>query len=323
VTSEFERIAWVWCENASLPQQPANPPSVGVAMHPHLYGSPWLRWREGEMPDLAPYDALFLNLFHTADSTHAAQIHQRYPDKFLVAMPDANLDLTLMHPQWFNLWEQIAACDLIAGRTHEDCAVYSAFFNKPAVWMPSPIYPLAYFAQLRDTPKADFILTQDHAMHDGLFMQNVAALALIQRETGMKVVYAAARDQTERYAELAGLYAEFPGHVPFFDFIDLTARARVCVDMYTRHSFHRQALLCAAVGTPMVGSEYSSYTGHPQVDPFNPEQALATVERLLGNEDDYRETQQLGYEVVVESYGAEACRRRLRNLLETYVGVGA
>lgn len=312
----------VWGENISG-GQPANPPSVGVAMWKDVLPCDLLRWTPDNPPDFNRYDVYLVNIFQTDDSTHCEQIRRARPDALIVGMVDPKIDLVLLHPEWTGIWQQLSFCDVIGGRTPSDCAVYGAFFHKPTVWMPSPIHPLDYFAELRDTPKDDFILAQDHPMNPSPSAHNVAALAAIQRATGLDVIYAAARDWTPDLAKRAGLRATFAGHVPFFDFIGLTARARLMVDLYLFHSYGRQNVLAAAVGTPVVGSSYTLPTGHPQVDPLNPQQALKTARMLLDNPGVYRHYQQRGYEAVERDFGVDACRARVRQLIARYARAAA
>lgn len=313
--SEFERVAFVWGENASLPHQPANPPSVGVAMWKDVLPCDLLRWRADAMPDVCAYDVFLVNVFHTEDSTHIAQIRAARPDAFIVGMVDPTIDLVLLHPEWHNIWFQLSLCDLIGGRTHHDCAVYGTLLNKPTIWMPSPIHPLSFFAQYRETPKADYLLAQDHPMVPSPFAHTVAALAAIQRKTGLRIVYAAARAETPELAWMAGLDAEFVGHVPFPSFVEMTAQARLMIDPYFAHSYHRQAVLCAAVGTPLIGSTLTSYTGQVTCDPLRPDEVCRKALALLEDETHYHAVQEAGYALVEREFGVEAARERVRSIL--------
>jgi hypothetical protein len=313
--SDFSRVAFAW--GTAQGGTPAGPPSVSVSLWPHVLGIPMLRWGSPEdQPDLTPYDVFMVNLFPTSDGTHIEQIRRACPDATIIAMPDPSLDLVLMNMEWFPMIQQMALADIIGGRTQHDCQVYGALLNKPTFCLPSPIGPTEYYEPFRDLTKDDYILTLDHPMQPDMVAHNVAALAALQRENGCRVIYAAARVRTQHYAWLAGLKAEFLGHVPFMDFIEMTARARLCVDLYARHSYHRQAALCAMVGTPCVGSTWCSDFGQVQVDPFDTQTAVRAALNLLAHTELYETVRRRGFAAIEAGYSFEASRRRVQTLLD-------
>ena len=319
--ADFSRVAFVW--GTAQGGTPAGPPSVSVSLWPHVLDCPLLRWgtNDAALPcplDLSPYDVFLVNLFMTGDAHHIEQIRRARPDATIIAMPDPSLDLVLAHPDWMPLLRQMQQADVIAGRTVHDYEVYRALFaGKSCAYLPSPIGPTEYYMQWRDYQNEDYIVTQDHPLTPGAEAQNVAALALIQKATGMKVVYAAARNHTREYAEMAGLEAEWHGHINFFEFVELTARARLCVDIYARHSYHRQGVLCAMVGTPCVGSTWCGVTGHPQVNPMHPAQAEREALALLNDRRYYERVRQQGFRVVEANYTFDACRERLARVIDS------
>jgi hypothetical protein len=317
--SEFDRVAFVWgtMEGGGAPL--AEPPSISAAMWPHALGCDLLRWAPGQMPDISKYDLFLVNLFHTGDSTHITQIKQARPDAVVVAMPDPPVDMVLEHADWMRMWTQMAFADIIGGRTPYDNAVYGTFFNKPTVWLPSPAGPTEYFAQYRDVEKEDYIITLDR-WGSAMTGQNVAALAAIQRETGLRVIYARPHEHTKHLANLAGLKAEFrEPNIPWLEMIEVTAKARLCVDIYARHSYGRQGVLCALVGTPYVGSKWTNYTGLLGVDPFRPEESvdmwdsISTLKRPWA----YDRCRLEGFDIVDRVLSFEAARRRIRGLIDT------
>jgi hypothetical protein len=153
------------------------------------------------------------------------------------------------------------------------------------------------------------LLTLDHAFTPKNTYCNVAAVTAIQRETGIRVLYAAERDWTPSYAELAGLKCEFLGRVEFRAFVALTARARLCVDMYAAHSFGRQQALSAMVGTPIIGSSWCGDAPGALFSPFMPSDAVDEAITLLRNEGsyDHERTFQF-YEVAQFSFDASKAR---------------
>lgn len=313
--TDFSRVALVWGENVSEGDLPRSP-SVGVALWAEVLDCPVLRWEDGDMPDVSGYDVFLVNLFWTPDSTHIEQIRRAKPNAKIVAMPDPPVDMVLEHPEWTPMLCQMKHADVIGGRTAHDNNVYGALLNKPTFWMPSPIGRTEDFAPLRELPKEDYIITQDHGWGSSVTAQNVAALALIQRATGLKVIYAAAHEHTVKYAELAGLSATFiHERMDFWEFAQMTARARLCVDLYARHSYHRHAMVCAMVGTPLVGSEWGCMAGQQTVNPFNPYAAANIAQHLLRSEVFYETTRRAAWELVERLYGFEASKRRALKLV--------
>lgn len=315
---EFARVAFVWGDtecDAPL----AQPPSISAALWAHALGCDLLRWKPGEMPDISKYDLFLVNVFHTKGSTHVQQIKKKRPEAVVVAMADPPIDMVLERPDWLPMWAELGAADIIGGRTWHDCAVYGTFFAKPAVWMPSPAGPLDYFLPFRDLPKEDYIITLDR-WGSHTTGQNVAALAAIQRETGLRVVYARPHPHTKVLAGLAGLEAEWrEPNIPWLEMIEVTARARLCVDLYARHSYGRQGVLCALVGTPCVGSAWTNDAGQRTLSPFDPDLALDVALELLNDADLYAEYRQRGFVLVNRRYSFAEARLRVRDLLRLEV----
>lgn len=321
----LDNVIFVWGESQN-PASPAPPPTVSVSAWPFLFDKTWLRWNTfyGGSPTLefAPPEVIknasvaFVNLFWTADSIHISQIRAVNPDCYIVAMPDMVLDMVLTNPGWTNVWEQMAQADMIGGRTHADCDVYGTLLNKPTCYFPSPIGPTEFFLPYRDLPKEDYLLTLDHAFSPANTACNVAAVAAIQRETGIRVIYAAARDHTRHLADLAGLKAEWPGHVNWFEFVEMTAKARLCVDMYASHSYGRQQVLSAMVNTPCIGSNWCSDAPSVTVDPFDPREVVEWVKELFANEHGAKLVCQKQMALVERNFSFTASRARLLHLLE-------
>lgn len=317
--SDFSCLAFVWGENESSGELPRSP-SVGVALWPEVLGCDVLRWRPDEMPDVSKYSVFLVNIFHTADSTHIEQIRQRHPEAKITGMVDPPIDMVLEYGgAWMNIWRQLSMADVIGGRTAYDNQVYGALLGKPTVHLPSPIGKTEDYLPLRDLPKEDYIVTQDHGWGSAETAQNVAALALIQRATGLRVIYAAAHEYTKEYANLAGLRAEFyETRLPFWEFVTMTAKARLCVDMYARHSFGRHTAVCAMVGTPLVGSAWANagvWTPYLS-DPYYPEDALKWALVALNDSAEYERIRNAGFGLVESTLGFEASRGRMRGILE-------
>jgi hypothetical protein len=310
------KIGFVWGENQSAQYTKTN--SVSVALWSEVLGCEPMRWN-GTVPDLRGYQVLMVNLFHLSETRPIRDIKAGNPAIKVIVMPDPSLDLVLYHREWGHMFEEMALADLIGGRTPYDCEVYGALLNKPSAWLPSPIGPDEWFLPYREMAKEDYILALDHPLEPYASAHNVAALALIQRETGRRVLYADAREETKAYARLAGLEAEWTGRVAFGEFVEMTARARLCVDLYARHSYHRHGVLCAMVGTPCISSLWAGVTGHPECHPYRPEWALEIAARLLEHPEDYEEVRLRGFRVVEEEYSFRASRARIEALMERWI----
>lgn len=298
---------------------PGGTPAVSVSNWSAVLDKPWLRW-DTRHPDTIP-DAVrsakiaIVNLFHTDDSLHIEQIKQVNPSCYCIACPDACVDIILDRPDWVRMLYQMKMADAIGGRTHADCNTYGTLLDKPSFYLPSPIGPTDWFLPFREMEKEDYVLTLDHTMLPNNVGCNVAAVAALQRKTGCRVLYAAARDWTKEYADLAGLKAEWLGHVHFIQFVEITAKARLCVDMYTRHSYGRQQVLCAMVGTPIVGSIWCDDAPGSTKDPFDPERAASGGAGLLEYRSLYNGALAWQYDHV-DMFTFENCKHRLGNILE-------
>jgi len=320
---QLSDLALVWGEFVT--SGPGGPPTVSVSNWSTVLDLPWQRWdtrQPGTMPDaVRKARIVIVNLFHTTDSRHIEQIKAVNPTCYCIACPDACVDIVLTRPDWMFMLHQMSMADAIGGRTHADCNVYGELLNKPTFYLPSPIGDTEFFLPYRDLPKEDYILTLDHSIDiDNNTANNVAAVAAIQRKTGCRVLYAAQRDWTSDYARIAGLKAEFLGHVAWPYFVAITAKAQMCVDIYTRHSYGRQQVLCAMVGTPVISSEWCNDAPGLHIDPFDPAQASVMAE-LLSSNSYYGNAVAEQYRMV-EQFTFERSRQRVMDILE-HVGVKA
>lgn len=295
--------------------EPAAPPTVSVSAWPALLGTQWIR----DVRDERLYNAeiAFVNLFHTSDSIHIQRIKERNPACYVVAMPDAPVEVICANAEiWPNVFYQLSQADAIAGRTQADCDVYGALFNKPSYYFPSPIGPDDFFAPFWDTPKEDYVISLDHSFAIRNTTLNVAALAVLQRKTGCRIIYAAERDWTPFQAKLAGLDVEFRGYVNFFDFVELTAKAKLCVDMYAAHSYGRQAVLCGMVGTPCVTSFALEDAPGVHINEYTPYAAARQAQAMLDSETLWNHVRARSRAAVKTKFSFDACRRRAFGIIE-------
>jgi hypothetical protein len=306
--SEFKEVAFV---NKGAPDIRVTDRIIGVGAWPNALQCDRVKWEQEPPPEVRNYKLFLVNLF--PQSQHISHIRTLNPDAVIVAMPDPHLERSLRDGN-LTMLEEMKKADYIGGRTEADCQVYGHLLNKPSVWMPSPI-DIDYFVPLRDTPKEDFILTVDHRAEPNLTAQNVAAVAAVQRELGLKVVYCKPQGNTLAYARLAGLEADFRTKVPFSEFVHLIARAKFGIDMYAAHAQHRHGQAHAAIGTPLITSVWGNEFGHFVVDsPFSL-QAVDAAICLHTSAYAYEVHQHRGF-TRIEQYGFEAAKSRIRDFME-------
>lgn len=307
--SEFKEVAFV---NKGPPDIRVTDRIIGVGAWPNALQCDRLKWEQEPPAEMKNYRLFLVNLF--PQGKHISHIRALNPDAVIVAMPDPHLERSLRDGN-LTMLEEMQQADYIGGRTPYDCEVYGHLLNKPTRWMPSPI-DVESLKPLRDTPKEDFILTVDHRAEPNLTAQNVAAVAAIQRETGMKVIYCKPMGNTLAYARLAGLEADFRTKVPFGEFIHLIARAKFGIDMYAAHAQHRHGQACAAIGTPLVTSYWCNKTGHRAEMPFNTRAIFWAAKDLIEEDDHYQEMRKQGFRIVKDLYSFEAARSQVRAIRE-------
>lgn len=232
--------------------------------------------------DLAQYDVFFVNLFAGEMLIH--DIRKVKPSAFVVAIPDSYMDETFLNRHWAQeepFLQALSLADAI-GVVSESNAQFYSVFGKPILRIPMPIGTPGFLEQCRLLSKEDYILATDHGDRTvNATIQQVAALALIQRETGLPVKYVYPAAFTKHYAEHFGLRAEFltyqDGHAMWW----LVAKARLAVDLYARHGAGRHEIVCAAVGTPCIGSSMTGFKYSAKVDPWHIQNALERARWLL------------------------------------------
>lgn len=319
---DFADVAFVWCGDSwvNIGNRPGPDPAplCTVAAWPMALGCDVLGWDGGKASavpkaKLRQYRVLLVNLFDI--SRHVKQIRAAHPDAYIVAMPDPYLEIVL-YGDPPRILEQLAYADAIGGRTPHDVAVYGALFDKPAVWLPSPIGPAEAFRAAWGEAKRDVLIATEHHWQPNSSAATVAALAAIQRQNGAAVHFYGATSKTRRIAELAGLRAEWRERIPYPDMVRETARARWGVDLYAGHAQGRNLQTHAMVGTPVMGSRTNNPMGVEMADPYCPGEA---AERVLAAWDGpaYEERRQRAREYVEATYGFDASRRRLSAFLET------
>jgi hypothetical protein len=306
--SEFKEVAFV---NKGAPDIQVTERIIGVGAWSNALQCDRVKWEQKPPPEVRNYKLFLVNMFPR--SKHISHIRALNPDAVIVAMPDPHLERALRDGN-LSMLKEMQKADIIGGRTDYDCDVYGALLNKPTVHMPSPIDINALYP-LRDTAKEEFILTVDHRSEPNLTAQNVAAVAAIQREHGLKVVYCKPMGNTLAYAKLAGLEADFRTKVPFTEFVHLIARAKFGIDMYAAHANHRHAQAHAAIGTPLIGSSWCNPTATYTVAPFNTHHAVTRAYDLLNNRFSYEDARRIGFDVVQRLYSFESVREIVRHII--------
>jgi len=262
---------------------------------------------------------LIVNLF--GGMRHVTQIKAQHPAARVIALPDVcfNDVFRLEHPAGLLFLEQLQAADVIGYVSDSNRQFYGALVDKPLVYVPHAIGTDAYFETVRAFPKSDYLITLDHSEHTGqrpldYTVPNIAAVAAIQRETGIPVVYVNAGADTRAYAARIGLKADFLKYVPYADYVALAARARLGVDMFALHGFGRNEITLAYAGTPCIGSTYT-HGGLPELklDPWQPLAAVPLARRVLAAYEDWRAA---GIRHVEERYCFDAARAQLADMIK-------
>ncbi len=317
---DTSRIAFVWTGDPALTHIAAEPPTepkVGVTLWPALLPCDLMAWYAEPDADLAEriraHDVFLVNVFHsTRNIGHIRRVH---PRAFIIALPDPPIDAVLVS-HYYDMLRQMAMADVIAGRNPTDGALYGGMLAKPGGWLPDPIGPAEAFRRYWNLPKEDYLISVDHSIFR-VSLQNVAALAAVQRETGLPVRYWATYEHTHEYARIAGLEVTFHDEVTDYgQFCEHVARARLGVDMYPVHGLGRHGMTHAMVGTPAVVSAWCNPCGMVGADPLRPDQAVEWACELLANAQMYAEVRQKGFEACEALYGFDASRARMVAFLE-------
>lgn len=289
------KIAMVW--NIPTPSELVYGGHIGTHSLHCVVGIDAVWWRNGEpVPDLSQYDCLIIHLF--ADMQHVMQIRAAYPSKLLVALPDVAFDELFLNRDPAlegNFMAQLKAADVIGYVSESNRQFYSAF-DKPMVKIPMPIGTHEFFQAARLQPKEDFIISSDHSPRVVDYtIQNVAGLAMIQRKTGLKVLYCNPGKLTPLYAEQFGLKADFLPKLSYGDYVMLAARARLGVDLYARYGFGRNGLTLAYAGTLCLSSRMAdAWYGDGCIDPWYAIQAGEMACEILNYDAERTERVRIG-----------------------------
>jgi len=249
-------------------------------------------WGNDTTPDrgvLSRYDVFFVHLF--ADMSHITQIRELRPDAIIVAVPDAYMDDVFINrnpDEELHYLSQLQAADAI-GYVSESNRQFYSVFGKPMVKIPMPIGTEDFFAHVRNQQKEDFILAVDHGAHSvDCTVPNMAALRLIiNRHPGLKIVYFNPSRMAVQYAHAFGLDVIFLPKMDLMTLATAAGRARIGIDLYTRHGCGRHEMVMAYSGTPVVGSSWTG--GYPSLkhDPWYVNNAAEDAHRLLTDKSFY------------------------------------
>lgn len=284
-------------------------------------------WWMGDRPSasVGQYDCYIVHLF--VDMRHVEQIRVKQPDALIVVLPDAYFGevFTGCNPaQEQTFINQLKLADVIGYISESNRQFYSAW-GKPMVAFPMPIGTPEFFAEVRELPKEDFIITCDHSPRVIEYtIQNVAALALIQKHTGMRVAYYNPGPNTELYARELGLKAEFHPPAVYENYVRRAARARLGVDMYALHGFGRNELTLAYAGTPCVGSEYTDFRAQEySINPWWVKDVALRAGEMLADSRGAQLTIEWGIECVEKYHSFDSVREKMQRLLQELEAIHA
>jgi hypothetical protein len=275
------------------------------------------------------YDVWIVNLF--AHQNTVIAIKELYPEAKVIVRMDSPPE----HGQrldFSNAIRQVQAADLIADTTWTNASFYAGLLGKPYTSIPSPIGPTKWFEKKWNETRAawiavgdpitqdDFILTLDHIInsefHYDMALANVAAVTAIQRETGLKVVYASASEATKYYAKAVGLEAQFLPQIPFEDMLELAMKAVLSVDMYLMHTEGRHETAMAAIGLPTIAGDFTPHMNEVSGDPYDAMTAMRNANALLENRDFYKHTRQVSRDYWQSYRSDEAVKKKVLYAVE-------
>lgn len=297
---------------------------IGTHYLAAICGLGYLWWANGQsVPEsVHDYDCFIVNLF--AGGNQAVEIRTAHPTAFIIALPDNAFEQVFTHDSIHDMQflQQLQAADAIGFVSNSNRYFYGGLFpDKALLQIPMPIGHKDFFKEVRKQEKEDFIITCDHAIFNGdkvlidaSCIQNVAAVAAVQRATGLRVIYANAAPKTREYAEFVGLRATFTAYLNFATYAELSARARLGIDMYTLHGFGRNTLMWAYAGTPAVGSTYTHFKAL-YADPWDIRECVESAQYILNDAYAYEHTRSIGIGDAYNNHGYKACRELMNRVL--------
>lgn len=267
---------------------------------------------------LAPYDTFFVHLF--SDMPHITQIRALRPDATIVAVPDAYMDEVFLNrnrEEEVNYLTQLQAADQIGVVSKSNREFYSAF-GKPIVNIPVPVGTEDFFAHVRNQEKQDFILAVDHGPRNvDCTVPNMAALRLIiNQHPELGIVYFNPSPFAADYARAFGLEVVFLTKMSLQTLATAAGRARIGIDLYTRHGCGRHGMVMAYAGTPVVGSSWTGGVPFVKEDPWHVNRVAQEAHSLLTDTALYASIQRQQLEWVQKYNSFEACAKQWQDTLE-------
>lgn len=238
---------------------------------------------------LAPYDTFFVNIF--IGGKQVEHIRALRPDALIVLIPDVAMDEIFLNrdrEEELSYLTQLELADVIGYVSESNRQLYTAF-GKPQVKIPIPIGTDEFFAHVRNQAKEDFILVSDHGPRRvDCTLPNMAALRLIiNQHPELKIVYFNPSPMAGDYARAFGLDVIFVPKMDVMTLATAAGRARIGVDLYTRHGAGRHGMVMAYAGTPVVGSSWTGGYDSVKHDPWYVNNAAADAHRLLTDRSFY------------------------------------
>lgn len=305
-------------------------PNICISRLPSVAGIDHIP--EGVM--VGGYDVVIANIFAHQNTVVAWK--ERYPDTKIIVRVDNPPEHSLFM-DWSNIIRQVQAADLIGDPTETNARFYAGLTGKPYTVIPAPIGPSNWFAERWEMTRAhamaegspitadDYILTTDHYLPNSYFdhqwcVANVAALAAIQRETGLQVVYLNATDAAKYYGKQVGLVAAYYPRVEFSEMLTMAMDAALGVDMYLMHTEGRHEVAMAALGLPTIGGNFTPIATNKSHDPYNALVAKDTALALLESPEFYATVRRMGQSLVTHMRSDEAIKSRVQQAVAMLFG---
>jgi hypothetical protein len=253
------------------------------------------------------YDVLLVNLF--SGMRHVEQIKSAGYEGTVVAIPDScfNDMFRQNNPLGGIFLKQLQTADVLGVVSESNRRFYGAMLDKPTIHIPHPIGTAAFFdAERQAERKARILITRHtdsgHRRPLDYDLPTIATAGIIQRETGLPIVYISADESAKSYCDQLGLVVSYLPQMVYEDYVRISARSYIGVDMYAIHGVGRNEITWAYAGLPFVAGNYTDGVGGNRFDPWNVEGAARYGISLVTHRVLYERIQQTNLKTAASQY---------------------
>lgn len=320
--SEFSTVAFIdGLRPECIPYWEGKPGELRAGLLPKTLGCDALNWQGREHWPPKVYDA-FIVLYFPRGTRVLEYLRTHYPQALIIPWIDPGMDV-LFNP---SSWTADTSLMLTQIRDYADAIgtwdpVFShgrflkQVVDKPVMYIPLPLVPHPGIDDLRHLPKMDMIVGAVHGQEPRQPAPTLACLVELQRHTGYEVVMMDAYPDIRWMSVEMGLKATFlPEQIEFNHRLEMLARAKLFVDLYTVHHYGRLCTHAAHVGTVSVSSPHTADVGHIQVQEWSDDGAQLGID-ILNNPQKYAIYRQRGIEILDFRHDPIRVRETVSNVL--------